>query len=61
MIEIRMTGMCDGCEEADLELVYEPNIHNRLTGEITKRGWSVLCKHDRACQVMRKKTQEGMK
>lgn len=44
VIEIKMTGICDGCEFADLEL------HRKYDTCLGKWYWAVQCKHKKACK-----------
>lgn len=48
MIEIKFTGMCEGCQCADLEA------HQLITNSGYK--WVVLCNHNNACERMKAKT-----
>ena len=41
MIELKFTGICEGCREADLEF------KTMFSG--TDKIWAVACKHDGAC------------
>ena len=52
MIEIKMTGMCEGCGHADLQLVPPYNIGG------TK--WSLICIHNNACVIMRKRVTDEL-
>ena len=45
MIEIKMTGMCDDCERADLEVDY-------LLFDDEKKMWTIRCIHENACDQM---------
>lgn len=45
MIEIKMTGMCEDCERADLEVDYLPF-------DDDKKMWTIRCIHDNACDQM---------
>lgn len=49
MISIEMTGMCDGCFCADLEL----QSAETYMGE---RLWAIKCIHQDACEEMKRKT-----
>ena len=57
MITIGMTGMCEGCLCADLELVREED--DTFDG-IVKR-WYVRCIHRDACDFMETKTIQRLK
>ena len=48
MIEITMTGMCEGCKYAELEL--------DCYHACTENYWSVRCRHEYACNAMENKT-----
>ena len=48
MISIEMTGMCDGCFCADLEL----QSAETYMGE---KLWAIKCIHQDACEEMRRK------
>lgn len=50
MIEIKMTGMCEGCEYADLDVGYIDTYDG-------KRMWVVECRHRAACERARKETE----
>lgn len=52
MIEIKMTGMCEGCGHADLELTPLYSIGG------TK--WSLICIHNNACVIMRKRVTDEL-
>lgn len=47
MIEIKFTGMCEGCQYADLEA------HRFITN--TGYKWIVSCNHNNACERMKMK------
>ena len=49
MIEINFTGMCEGCQNADLEA------HRLITHAGYK--WVVLCSHNNACERMKAKME----
>lgn len=48
MISIEMTGMCDGCFYADLEL-------QSVETYIGVKLWTIKCIHQDACEEMRRK------
>lgn len=54
MIELIMTGMCEGCTQADLELDY-------YNSYIDERYWNVRCKHKSACDRMEDMTIERLR
>ena len=49
MIEIKFTGMCEGCQNADLEA------HSLRTN--TGYKWIVTCSHNEACERMMAKME----
>lgn len=51
MITIMMTGMCEGCEYADLELDHIEDMMGRKT-------WTATCIHRAACDWMETRTIE---
>ena len=51
MIEIVMTGMCEGCPHADIEIIKLCTV----TGE---KIWDVVCKHEAACKAMKKRFEK---
>jgi hypothetical protein len=53
MINLEFTGMCAGCEIADLDLVSQ----DFLSG---KRVWAVTCSHRRACIAARDKIKDDL-
>lgn len=48
-IELKFTGMCEYCQEADLELV--ENTYNMYHKGLS--AYSVECKHQKACERQR--------
>ena len=50
MIEIKFTGMCEDCKDADLE-VHRLALH-------TGYKWMVFCNHNNACERMKAKITE---
>lgn len=48
MIEITMTGMCEGCKYAELEL--------DCYHACNENYWSIRCRHEYACNYMETKT-----
>ena len=48
MIEIKMTGMCDGCTNADLEAV---SLHYTDNRGKPCRTWTITCAHQLACEA----------
>lgn len=42
MVELKFTGMCEGCGFADLELIN--------AGTLRKRDYVVLCSHEPVCR-----------
>lgn len=53
MIEIKMTGMCEGCKNADLQVCcYEADY-----GEKPMRQWDITCRHYLACRAVWKKAK----
>ena len=51
MINLEFTGMCEGCEIADLELATQEFFSG-------KRVWTVSCSHRRACLTARDKIKD---
>lgn len=49
MIEVIMTGMCEGCKYADLKLDYYQSY-------VDEKYWSASCSHANACNSMENKT-----
>lgn len=49
MITILMTGMCEGCEYADLELDHVEDMMGR-------KIWTATCIHRAACDCMETRT-----
>lgn len=47
MIEIKFTGMCEDCRNADLEV--------HCLSAATGNRWIVLCNHNNACERMKAK------
>jgi len=52
MIELRFTGMCEGCQHADLKLVEE----NSYADFQRYKEWYAKCIHESACLAMKDKT-----
>lgn len=48
MIEIKMSGLCEGCDKADLTLdcMELENFYE------TKKEWTIKCIHNEACERM---------
>ena len=48
MIEIKMSGLCEECDKADLTLdcIELSNLYE------TKKEWTIKCIHDGACERM---------
>lgn len=55
MIEIKMTGMCEGCTNADLEAVSMYHIDNR--GRRCTE-WTIICSHKYACEAAARKAKQ---
>ena len=55
MIEIVMTGMCERCTHADLDL--QRIDIDTLDGDTHVTQWSVFCDHRYACEEMRRKME----
>lgn len=55
MIEIKMTGMCEGCPNADLEL--DCMMADEIAGTM-KKVWSVKCIHEHVCKAAAEKYME---
>jgi len=53
MINLEFTGMCTGCEIADLDLVAQEYFGG-------KRVWTVSCTHRRACLAARDKIKDDL-
>ena len=53
MIEIKMTGMCEGCCYADLELIHLETIGYG-------KQWMVNCIHNNACVIMKKRVTDEL-
>lgn len=53
MIDIVMSGICEGCKCADLEL--------RSLNVGFETRWMLKCKHEYACNAMELKTAERLK
>lgn len=54
MIEIKMTGMCENCPNADLELDY---VRFDMYGDKPGKEWTIRCEHYRACEAMQQKAK----
>ena len=54
MIDIKYSGMCEGCQYADLEF----DCAELNTGE---KIWHIRCIHTIACLVMKEKTRQEPK
>lgn len=55
MISIVMSGMCDGCEYADLVL---DSVSSTAIGDGPERkSWWIRCEHMLACLAMKKKME----
>lgn len=52
MIEIKMTGMCEGCLVAELELT-----DNICDFYGTKKTWDIACVHYSACKTAWRKAK----
>ncbi len=50
MIEIKMTGMCEGCDHAELKL-------EDWSTNICKTKWVISCSYYRICEAMWKKAK----
>lgn len=48
MIEIKMTGICEGCNQIDPQ----------LEGSSLTHDWTLLCTHESACMRVMKKITE---
>ena len=57
MVELIFTGMCKGCDCADLELTY---FDTATIGCGYERKWSVECRHVAACERMEERTIERL-
>lgn len=51
MIEIKMTGMCENCDKADLKI----DCVEIARGYETMKHWSIRCIHHDACVRMSEK------
>ena len=58
MIEIKLTGMCEGCTHADLEL--DCMDYYVFHGK-ERKEWTVKCKHAYACDAMEDRTIARLK
>ena len=54
MIEIKMTGICENCHCADLELD-SIEFYSQISADTQ---WSIRCKHEDACAAMKYKTEK---
>lgn len=55
MIEIKMTGMCEGCTNADLEAV---SLHYTDDRGKPCRTWTITCTHQLACEAAAKRANQ---
>lgn len=55
MIEIKMTGMCEGCTNADLEAV---SLHYTDDRGKPCRTWTITCAHQFACEAAAKRAKQ---
>lgn len=54
MIEIKYTGMCEGCTCSDLEL-------SDIRSNDGERMWFLHCNHKSACEAMKRKAKSKSK
>ena len=50
MIEMSMTGMCNGCEYGNLKLIFDAD-----------HGWQIHCGYEEICERAEKLTMKHMK
>ena len=58
MIEIKLTGMCEGCTHADIDL---QSVELEANGRLYQKNWYAYCIHKDACEAIRDKMIEQQK
>ena len=58
MIEIKLTGMCEGCTLADIDI---QSVELEANGRLYQNNWYAYCTHKDACEAMRDKMIERQK
>lgn len=56
MIEIVMTGICEGCKHANLTLDYV--LSDSFDSSNSNIDWQIFCTHQEACEAMMEKVRE---
>jgi len=55
-IKIELTGFCEGCPIADIEVQWYPDcLWRSMDGELAKRKLIAYCKHEAICRMWAKK------
>ena len=58
MIEIKLTGMCEGCTLADIDI---QSVELEANGRLYQKNWYAYCIHKDACEAIRDKMIEQQK